>query len=57
MVELFGLPADTKRKNKTKLSSSNFMNTLFGEECFVFNKVFINYNVLLCFQFLLLLGK
>ncbi|XP_065052408.1 1-phosphatidylinositol 4,5-bisphosphate phosphodiesterase beta-4-like isoform X2 [Rhopilema esculentum] len=41
MVELFGLPADTKRKNKTKLSSSNFMNTLFGDECFVFTKVIL----------------
>eukprot|EP00794_Sanderia_malayensis_P017523 gene17524-19274_t len=40
-IELYGLPADTKRKNKTKLASSNYMNTIFSDESVVFNKVIL----------------
>ena len=40
VVELYGLPADTKRKNKTKLAQNTYMNTCFSDETFHFNKVF-----------------
>ena len=47
MVELFGLPADTKRKNKTKLAHNTFMNTIFNDEIFSFNKVIIFLSIFL----------
>ena len=40
IIELYGLPADTKRKNKTKLAQNTYMNTCFSDETFHFNKVF-----------------
>eukprot|EP00112_Aurelia_sp_Birch-Aquarium-sp1_P019894 Seg501.9_Seg501.11 transcript_id=Seg501.9_Seg501.11/GoldUCD/mRNA.D3Y31 product="1-phosphatidylinositol 4 5-bisphosphate phosphodiesterase beta-4" protein_id=Seg501.9_Seg501.11/GoldUCD/D3Y31 len=41
IVELYGLPADTKRKNKTKLAQNTYMNTCFSDETFHFNKVIL----------------
>lgn len=39
-VELFGLPRDTKRKYRTKLTSTaNSINPVWKEEAFVFEKV------------------
>ncbi|NWI95820.1 PLCB2 phosphodiesterase, partial [Pitta sordida] len=39
-VELFGLPRDTKRKYRTKLTSSaNSINPVWKEEAFVFEKI------------------
>ena len=39
-VELFGLPRDTKRKYRTKLTSTaNSINPVWKEEPFVFEKV------------------
>ncbi|NWR35023.1 PLCB2 phosphodiesterase, partial [Tachuris rubrigastra] len=39
-VELFGLPRDTKRKYRTKLTSTaNSINPLWKEEAFVFEKI------------------
>lgn len=39
-VDIFGLPADTKRKYRTKTSSnSNSLDPVWDDEMFVFNKV------------------
>lgn len=38
-VDMFGLPADTKRKFRTKTSSNNSLDPEWEEESFVFNKV------------------
>lgn len=38
-VDMFGLPADTRRKFRTKTCVANSMDPLWDEETFVFNKV------------------
>ena len=38
-VDIYGLPTDTKPKNKTKLVMNNCMNTVYNEDAFVFKKV------------------
>lgn len=38
-VDMFGLPADTKRKYRTKTSNGNSMDPVWDDEMFVFNKV------------------
>lgn len=38
-VDMFGLPADTKRKYRTKTSAGNSLDPLWDDEMFVFNKV------------------
>uniref|UniRef100_A0A3P8WLT2 Phosphoinositide phospholipase C n=1 Tax=Cynoglossus semilaevis TaxID=244447 RepID=A0A3P8WLT2_CYNSE len=38
-VDTFGLPADTKRKYRTKTSNGNSLDPLWDDETFVFNKV------------------
>lgn len=44
-VEMYGLPADTVRKQfKTKIVPNNGINPVYDEEPFVFNKVSQNYD-------------
>ena len=38
-VDMFGLPADTKRKFRTKTSNGNSLDPVWDDEMFVFNKV------------------
>ncbi|CAB1345589.1 unnamed protein product, partial [Coregonus sp. 'balchen'] len=38
-VDLFGLPADTKRKYRTRTSNGNSLDPVWDDETFVFNKV------------------
>ncbi|XP_075996015.1 1-phosphatidylinositol 4,5-bisphosphate phosphodiesterase beta-3 [Genypterus blacodes] len=38
-VDIFGLPADTKRKYRTKTSNGNSLDPVWEDEMFVFNKV------------------
>ncbi|XP_047440980.1 1-phosphatidylinositol 4,5-bisphosphate phosphodiesterase beta-3 [Mugil cephalus] len=38
-VDIFGLPADTKRKYRTKTSNGNSLDPVWEDETFVFNKV------------------
>ncbi|XP_027133954.1 1-phosphatidylinositol 4,5-bisphosphate phosphodiesterase beta-3 isoform X2 [Larimichthys crocea] len=38
-VDMFGLPADTKRKYRTKTSNGNSLDPVWDDETFVFNKV------------------
>ncbi|KAG7497523.1 1-phosphatidylinositol 4,5-bisphosphate phosphodiesterase beta-3 [Solea senegalensis] len=38
-VDTFGLPADTKRKYRTKTSNGNSLDPLWDDDMFVFNKV------------------
>nr|XP_046184345.1 1-phosphatidylinositol 4,5-bisphosphate phosphodiesterase beta-3-like isoform X1 [Oncorhynchus gorbuscha] len=38
-VDIFGLPADTKRKYRTRTSNGNSLDPLWDDETFVFNKV------------------
>ncbi|XP_022065972.2 1-phosphatidylinositol 4,5-bisphosphate phosphodiesterase beta-3 isoform X1 [Acanthochromis polyacanthus] len=38
-VDMFGLPADTKRKFRTKPSNGNSLDPVWDDEMFVFNKV------------------
>uniref|UniRef100_A0A671NYP8 Phosphoinositide phospholipase C n=1 Tax=Sinocyclocheilus anshuiensis TaxID=1608454 RepID=A0A671NYP8_9TELE len=38
-VDMFGLPADTKRKCRTKTSNNNSLDPVWDDETFVFNKV------------------
>ncbi|XP_041841337.1 1-phosphatidylinositol 4,5-bisphosphate phosphodiesterase beta-3 isoform X2 [Melanotaenia boesemani] len=38
-VDIFGLPADTKRKYRTKTSNGNSLDPVWDDELFVFNKV------------------
>uniref|UniRef100_A0A8C4HMK0 Phosphoinositide phospholipase C n=1 Tax=Dicentrarchus labrax TaxID=13489 RepID=A0A8C4HMK0_DICLA len=38
-VDMFGLPADTKRKYRTKTSNGNSLDPVWDDEMFVFNKV------------------
>lgn len=38
-VDIFGLPADTKRKYRTKTSNGNSLDPVWDDETFVFNKV------------------
>uniref|UniRef100_A0A3Q2Y959 1-phosphatidylinositol 4,5-bisphosphate phosphodiesterase n=1 Tax=Hippocampus comes TaxID=109280 RepID=A0A3Q2Y959_HIPCM len=38
-VDIFGLPADTKRKYRTKTSNSNSLDPVWDDDAFVFNKV------------------
>lgn len=40
-VDMFGLPADTKRKYRTKTSNGNSLDPVWDDEMFVFNKVHI----------------
>lgn len=36
---MFGLPADTKRKYRTKTSNNNSLDPIWDDEAFEFNKV------------------
>lgn len=38
-VDIFGLPADTKRKYRTKTSNGNSLDPVWDDEMFVFTKV------------------
>lgn len=38
-IDMFGLPADTKRKYRTKTSNNNSLDPIWDDETFVFNKV------------------
>ncbi|XP_038586692.1 1-phosphatidylinositol 4,5-bisphosphate phosphodiesterase beta-3 isoform X1 [Micropterus salmoides] len=38
-VDIFGLPADTKRKYRTKTSNGNSLDPVWDDEMFVFNKL------------------
>ena len=38
-VDIFGLPADTKRKYRTKPSNGNSLDPVWDDEMSVFNKV------------------
>uniref|UniRef100_A0A8C7KLX4 1-phosphatidylinositol 4,5-bisphosphate phosphodiesterase n=1 Tax=Oncorhynchus kisutch TaxID=8019 RepID=A0A8C7KLX4_ONCKI len=38
-VDIFGLPADTKRKYRTRTSNGNSLDPVWDDETFVFNKV------------------
>uniref|UniRef100_A0A672QF05 1-phosphatidylinositol 4,5-bisphosphate phosphodiesterase n=1 Tax=Sinocyclocheilus grahami TaxID=75366 RepID=A0A672QF05_SINGR len=38
-VDMFGLPADTKRKYRTKTSNNNSLDPVWDDETFMFNKV------------------
>uniref|UniRef100_A0A6Q2WXE7 Phosphoinositide phospholipase C n=1 Tax=Esox lucius TaxID=8010 RepID=A0A6Q2WXE7_ESOLU len=38
-VDIFGLPADTKRKHRTKTSNGNSLDPVWDEEVFVFSKI------------------
>ncbi|GLD53639.1 1-phosphatidylinositol 4,5-bisphosphate phosphodiesterase beta-3-like isoform X2, partial [Lates japonicus] len=38
-VDMFGLPADTKRKYRTKTSNGNSLDPVWDDDMFVFNKV------------------
>ncbi|KAM7366142.1 hypothetical protein PAMP_015608 [Pampus punctatissimus] len=38
-VDMFGLPADTKRKYRTKTSNGNSLDPMWDDDMFVFNKV------------------
>uniref|UniRef100_A0A4W5MG55 Phosphoinositide phospholipase C n=1 Tax=Hucho hucho TaxID=62062 RepID=A0A4W5MG55_9TELE len=38
-VDMFGLPADTKRKYRTRTSNGNSLDPVWDDETFVFNKV------------------
>lgn len=38
-VDMFGLPADTKRKYRTKTSNGNSLDPVWDDDTFVFNKV------------------
>ncbi|KAM9424194.1 1-phosphatidylinositol 4,5-bisphosphate phosphodiesterase beta-3 [Pholidichthys leucotaenia] len=40
-VDIFGLPADTKRKYRTKTSNGNSLDPVWDDELFVFNKVIL----------------
>lgn len=41
-VDIFGLPADTKRKYRTKTSNGNSLDPVWDDEMFVFNKVTVS---------------
>ncbi|CAK6967958.1 -phosphatidylinositol 4%2C5-bisphosphate phosphodiesterase beta-3 [Scomber scombrus] len=38
-VDIFGLPADTKRKYRTKTSNGNSLDPVWDDEIFIFNKI------------------
>lgn len=38
-VDILGLPADTKRKYRTKTSNGNSLDPVWDDDMFVFNKV------------------
>ena len=38
-VDIFGLPADTKRKYRTRPSNGNSLDPVWDDDMFVFNKV------------------
>lgn len=48
-VDMFGLPADTKRKFRTKTTSGNSLDPVWEDEAFIFNKVILLFRELVIF--------
>lgn len=55
-VDIFGLPADTKRKYRTKTSNGNSLDPVWDDEMFVFNKVHVILNVFQMFLSLVIVN-